>query len=128
MSVISDHDVGASNVKTYVIGFALSVLLTGLAFGLVQTHVTHHHTYPRDSFVVVALLTLAVIQLFVQLVCFLHVRRSARPRWNIWALAFAATVVVILVIGSMWIMYSLNRRMNYTPAQINQYLRRQDQI
>ncbi len=128
MSVVSNHDVGADNKKTYIIGFVLSVVLTLIAFGLVNTHVAHHHNYPSDHFVVVSLLALAVVQLFVQMVFFLHIRRGGKPRWNAWAFAFAAVVVVIVVIGSLWIMSSLNRRMMYTPSQMNQYLKEQDRL
>ncbi len=128
MSVVSNHDVGADNKKTYVIGFVLSVVLTLIAFGLVSTHVAHHHNYPSDSFVMVALLALAVVQLFVQMVFFLHIRRGGKPRWNAWAFAFAAVVVAIVVIGSLWIMSNLNYRMMYTPSQINQYLKQQDRL
>ena len=126
MSVVSEHDVGADNKKTYVIGFALSIILTLIAFGLVNTHVAHHHTFPSDNFMVVSLLTLAVVQLFVQMVFFLHIRRGDKPRWNVWAFAFAVTVVAILVIGSMWIMANLNYRMSYSPSQVKQYLKNQD--
>lgn len=124
--VTSSHDVGADSKKTYVIGFALSVILTLIAFGLVHTHLAHHHEFPSDNFVVVSLLSLAVVQLFVQMVFFLHIRRGDKPRWNVWAFAFAVTVVMILVIGSMWIMANLNYRMTYTPSQVNRYLQNQD--
>ena len=128
MSVVSNHDVGADNKKTYIIGFVVSVVLTLIAFGLVRTHVAHHHTYPSDNFMIVSLLGLAVVQLFVQMVFFLHIRRGGKPRWNAWAFGFAAVVVVILVIGSLWIMSNLNHRMGYTPSQINQYLKEQDRL
>jgi len=122
--VASSHDVGADKKSTYITGFALSVLLTLIAFGLVNTHVAHHHEFPSDNFMVAALLLLAVVQLFVQMVFFLHIRRGDKPRWNIWAFAFAVTTVAIVVIGSMWIMSNLNYRM--TPTQINNYMKSQN--
>jgi cytochrome o ubiquinol oxidase operon protein cyoD len=128
MSIVSSHDVGADNKKTYVMGFILSVVLTLIAFGLVNTHVAHHHEFPSDKFMTVSLLALALIQLFVQMVFFLHIRRGSRPRWNAWAFAFAAVVVAILVIGSLWIMSNLNYRMMYSPSQMNQYLQEQDRL
>jgi cytochrome o ubiquinol oxidase operon protein cyoD len=124
--IAGSHDAGAGSKTTYVIGFVLSLILTGLAFLLVQIHLNHHHHYPSDNFLLVALVALAVVQLFVQLVFFLHLSRESKPRWNALALAFAITVVVILVIGSLWIMSNLNYRMMSSPTQTNQYLKSQD--
>lgn len=126
--ITSSHDVGAGSKRAYIAGFALSVALTLIAFALVKTHVDHQHGYPSDNFMMVSLLALAVLQLFVQMVFFLHIRRGSKPRWNAWAFAFAAVVVAILVIGSLWIMSNLNYRMMYSPSQINQYLKEQDRL
>jgi len=119
MSVVSNHDVGADSKKTYVIGFVLSIVLTLIAFALVKADI---------DYVAPVLLALAVTQLFVQMVFFLHIRRGGKPRWNAWAFGFAAVVVAILVIGSLWIMSNLNYRMMYSPEQINQYLKEQDRL
>lgn len=125
---VSTHDVSRGSKKTYVIGFVLSLLLTATAFTLVRVHVAHHHAYPTDSFMVAALPLLAVTQLFVQMVCFLHLGRESKPRWNAYAFAFAVTVVIIIVIGSLWIMSNLNYRMSSSPAQINNYLNTQGDL
>lgn len=124
----SSHDVGTGSKTTYIIGFALSVVLTASAFLLVHTHVAHHHQYPSDNFMMTALPILAVVQLFVQLIFFLHLGRESKPRWNAAALAFALTVVLILVVGSLWIMSNLNYRMMYSPSQINRYLKSQGDL
>ncbi len=126
--ITSSHDAGAGSKTSYIIGFALSIILTLVAFLLVHIHVAHHHTYPPDSFMMIILPVLAVIQLFVQLIFFLHLSRESKPRWNALALSFAITVIVILVIGSLWIMSNLNYRMMYSPTQINQYLKNQDNL
>lgn len=102
---------------SYVLGFVLSVGLTLLAyFGVI-----------RDWFgssVVLALLALAVMQFAVQLFFFLHVGRETRPRWKLLMLFLAIIFVLILVLGSIWIMYNLDYRM--TPKQTEQYLQKQD--
>ncbi|MGH7193115.1 MAG: cytochrome o ubiquinol oxidase subunit IV [Candidatus Saccharimonadales bacterium] len=121
-AVISDHDVARGTRARYVTGFILSVSLTAVAFALVHIHIAHHHQYPSDNFMVVALPSLAVVQFFVQMVCFLHMGHESRPHWNAWALAFAATVVLILVICSLWIMSNLNYRMMSSPVQIQRYI------
>lgn len=124
----ASHDAAAGSKTGYVIGFGLSVILTSVAFLLVHIHVAHHHEFPRDSFVMIALAALAVTQLFVQLAFFLHLSRESRPRWNAMALALAVTVIVILVGGSLWITSNLNYRMMYSPPQINRYLKTQDDL
>jgi len=126
--VTSDHDVGTGSVKTYLAGFLISLALTGTAFLLVKIHVDHQHTYPSDGFMMVSLVSLAVTQLFVQLVFFLHLGRESKPRWNAYALTFAVTVVVILVIGSLWIMSNLNYRMMSSPTLIREYLKSQGDL
>lgn len=95
-------------VYTYVIGYALSLALTGTAFWLAHKHVASHHSFPTDTYLFWALSALALTQLFVQLIFFLHLDRESKPRWNSVVLAFAAVVVVILVGGSIWIMTNLN--------------------
>ncbi|HET7059698.1 MAG TPA: cytochrome o ubiquinol oxidase subunit IV [Candidatus Saccharimonadales bacterium] len=124
----SSHDAATGSKKTYITGFVLSVSLTAAAFFLVHIHVARHHTYPSDNFMMLALPALAVVQLFVQLVFFLHLSRRSNSRWNAWALAFAAVVVAIVVIGSLWIMSNLNYRMMYSPSQVKQYLKDQSDL
>lgn len=121
------------NPMMYVAGYALSLALTSTAFCLVHKHVASHHTTPTDTFMFWALSSLALLQLFVQLVFFLHLDRESKPRWNGMVLAFAVTVVVILVGGSVWIMTNLNyHHPEYgvthdghvltSPSQTNRYI------
>lgn len=126
--ITSSHDAGSGSKTSYIIGFILSTILTAIAFWIVKIHLNHHHLYPSDNFLMITLAALAVTQLFVQMVFFLHLSRESKPRWNALALAFAVTVVVILVIGSLWIMSNLNYRMMYSPSQINQYLKSQGDL
>ena len=56
-------------------------------------------------------LMMAVIQIFVHLVYFLHMNTSSEERWNLIALAFTALIIAIVVVGSLWIMYNLNINM-----------------
>ena len=73
---------------------------------------------------VAALAVLAITQLLVQLVFFLHIDKERKPRWNLAVLLFAALIVFIIVGGSLWIMYHLNY--NMSPQQMNQYMLQQD--
>lgn len=111
-----------NNKATYVAGYVLSVILTLAAYVLVSVHIGHKHSYPPDSFMKIALLVLAVVQLFVQMILFLGLGRDKKPRWKTYTFIFAGTIVLIVVIGSLWIMSNLNYRMMYSPQQINKYL------
>jgi cytochrome o ubiquinol oxidase operon protein cyoD len=127
------EDKTKSTIYTYITGFSLSLMLTLLAYFLVQKHIHSHHLNPSDSFMLVAVSVLAVTQLLVQLVFFLQLDREKRPRWNNVALLFALMVVVIIVFGSLWIMQNLNYHHGPvdkthdghqldSPGQTNQYI------
>lgn len=106
------------SLRSYVIGFGLSLVLTLTSYLLVA-----HHTLARQG-LIVATAVLALTQFFVQMIYFLHLGAEAKPRWKLLVFGFMTVVVLILVIGSLWIMTNLNYRM--TPDQINQYMKSQD--
>jgi len=100
--VVSQHEGGRGSVLTYSLGFSLSLLLTLGAYWLASQQLT------TGWGLIFALAALAVTQLFVQLVFFLHLGKESKPRWNLVVFAFAAMVVLILVFGSLWIMRNLD--------------------
>lgn len=102
------NEASHGSVYTYMAGYVLSLGLTSTAFWLVHKHLSTHHVFPTDTFMFWALAGLALTQLFVQLVFFLHLDSESKPRWNNVVLGFAAIVVVVLVGGSIWIMTNLN--------------------
>lgn len=109
------------SLLTYTIGFVLSIVLTLLAYSAVSNHAL-------DTTALVAVIViLAIIQLKVQLIFFLHLGRESSPRWNLITLLFALMVVLILVFGSLWIMHNLNYSMT-TPDNINTYILQQEAI
>jgi len=91
--------------RSYVIGFALAVVLTAIPFAIVAFGLMP--AFP--ALVVIAVL--AVIQVFVHLFYFLHLNPRTAPRENLLALAFAAVLIFIMIGGSLWIMFDLNYRM-----------------
>ena len=116
-AVVSRHDAAHGSVRSYTAGFILSLALTLGAYILAS------HQLASGWGLIYALAALAVTQLFVQLVFFLHLGRESKPRWNLVVFAFALMVVVILVFGSLWIMKNLsyghdNLPANETPQQI----------
>lgn len=118
-SVIAKHEPANASLRAYITGFVGSLILTLTAFLLVE----NKHDLSRDTLIAI-IIGLALTQFMVQLFCFLHLGRETRPRWKLVTFYFMIGVVLILVIGSLWIMANLNYRM--TPDQMNNYLKSQD--
>lgn len=114
----SAHDAEHGTFRLYISGFVSSIVLTLAAYLLVV-----HHTF-ASRLLIGTIVVLALIQFLVQMFFFLHLGRESKPRWKLLVLGFMIMVVLILVIGSLWIMANLNYRM--TPQQINTYMQNQD--
>jgi cytochrome o ubiquinol oxidase subunit IV len=89
-------------LSTYVIGLALAVLLTAASFWAVNTGVIYGPSIP------VALATLAIAQMGIHLVFFLHLTTAPDNINNALALAFGLLIVGLIVFGSVWIMWHMN--------------------
>jgi cytochrome o ubiquinol oxidase operon protein cyoD len=101
-----DHGgAGHGTVKSYVIGFILSVILTAIPFGLTMAHML-----PVGTLVPV-IVAIGVVQILVHLYFFLHMNASSSQIWNNAAFVFTVLIVGILVVGSLWVMYHLNTNM-----------------
>jgi len=94
-----------SSAKSYVIGFVLAVILTVIPFKMVMGGMAA----PATTLIVI--LALAVVQILVHLVYFLHMDRSSEQRWNVTALLFTALILLIVIAGSLWIMHNMNANM-----------------
>ncbi len=103
----TEYGTGHKTLKAYLIGFSLSVILTIIPFVLVAKKLLE----PQLLFV--ALAVLAVTQLYVQVVFFLRLNASPKGRWNLMSFLFTLVIVLILVVGSLWIMYNLNYNMGH---------------
>lgn len=108
-------------VLKYLIGFILSLILTLAAFYAVMLHTGSNHELLAHEVLVPLVIGLAVVQLVVQLTFFLHLTHESRPRWNLIAFLFMLLVLVIVVLGSLWIMQNLNY--NMMPEDINEYMK-----
>ncbi|MGY3571204.1 cytochrome o ubiquinol oxidase subunit IV [Vibrio paucivorans] len=96
-------DSGASD---YVKGFVASLILTVIPFYVVSAKVL-----PMTSTYVVAL-GCAIVQIFVHFKYFLHMEaKTSDGKWNLVSLMFTAIVVLILIAGSIWIIYNMNVNM-----------------
>ena len=92
------------------LGLLFSVILTAAAFILVGTHVVYGPAIPD------ALIVLAIAQMGVHLVFFLHITTGPDNTNNVLALAFGILVTFLIVVGSIWIMHNLNNNMMPAPT------------
>jgi cytochrome o ubiquinol oxidase operon protein cyoD len=99
------------------LGLIFSVLLTAAAFYLGGSHLVYRPAIP------VALIVLAIAQMGVHLVFFLHVTTGPDNTNNVLALAFGCLVVFLIVAGSIWIMTHLNG--NMMPVPMDQLMQMQ---
>ena len=93
------------SMKSYVIGFLLSVVLTALPFWLVMSG-----TLDRQA-TAFAIVAFAIAQIIVHMIFFLHMDTRSEGGWNMMALIFTLVLVVIALTGSIWVMYHLNNNM-----------------
>jgi cytochrome o ubiquinol oxidase operon protein cyoD len=92
-------------VTSYLVGLGLAIMLTGVSFFISQTTLVWAPSIP------VALAVLAIAQMGVHLVFFLHINTSEDSTNNIMALAFGILIVLLVIAGSLWIMAHLNHNM-----------------
>ena len=109
-----------ASFKSYLTGFLISVGLTLVAFYFAYAHVHSLHSAFSHEFLRMLFGILAIVQLVVQLVFFLHLGKGADRNWNLVAFFSTGFIVLLLVVGSIWIMNHLNY--NMTPMETNNYL------
>ena len=108
-----DHDVGPhSSLREYAIGFVLSVILTAIPFWLVMANVITNRTVA-----VVVLGALAVVQILVHMVYFLHMNGKIEGGWTLLSTLFTIVFVAIAIAGTLWVMFHMNT--NMMPAHVH---------
>lgn len=95
----------AESLRGYLVGLGLSILITAVAFFVARTTLVWEPSIP------VALFVLAVAQMGVHLAFFLHITTGPDNANNVLALAFGVLVVLLVIVGSLWIMTHLNHNM-----------------
>jgi cytochrome o ubiquinol oxidase subunit IV len=94
-----------SRVINYLTGLGLAILLTATSFFIAGTDLVWQPSIP------VALVVLAIAQMGVHLVFFLHITTGPDNTNNVLALAFGVLIVLLVMVGSLWIMANLNHNM-----------------
>jgi cytochrome o ubiquinol oxidase operon protein cyoD len=107
------HDSLVSETLSYVIGLGLALLLTAIAFWVASTSVLW------GPGVAVGLVVLAIAQMGVHLVFFLHITSGPDNTNNVLALAFGVLIVFLVMIGTIWIMAHLAANMGPAEALTN---------
>ena len=102
-----------SETAAYLIGLALALVLTGVSFWVASTSVLW------GPGVAVGLVVLAIAQMGVHLVFFLHITSGPDNTNNVLALAFGVLIVFLVMIGTIVIMANMNANMAPDPALMN---------
>lgn len=92
------------NLKSYVVGFILSIVLTLGAYFVVVEQLL------PIGVLIGTIVGMGIAQALIQLILFLHLGREPKPRWNLLVFLFMALIAIIVVFGSLWIVYNLNYR------------------
>jgi cytochrome o ubiquinol oxidase operon protein cyoD len=107
------HDSMVSETISYVVGLGLALLLTGISFWVASTGVLW------GPGVATGLIVLAIAQMGVHLVFFLHITSGPDNTNNVLALAFGVLIVFLVMIGTIVIMAQMNTNMAPDPALMN---------
>jgi len=104
------HDAPAHGTRrSYLTGFALSVVLTAIPFWLVMSG-----ALGNNQVTALVIMGFAFVQVIVHMIFFLHLDTRSEGGWNMLALIFTLVLVAIVLIGSLWVMYHMN--LNMMPA------------
>lgn len=93
------------DLRSYLIGFVLAVVLTAIPFYVVITHALP----PQHAMMLIG--AAAILQILVHLKFFLHINFTTTPKENLAAIVFTVVLIFIMVGGSFWIMFDLHQRM-----------------
>jgi cytochrome o ubiquinol oxidase operon protein cyoD len=102
---VGEDEEASGSFVTYTVGLAFALLLTGASFIVSQTNLLWAPGVPAG------LAVLAIAQMGVHLVFFLHISTGPDNTNNVLALAFGVLIVTLVVSGSLWIMANLDANM-----------------
>jgi cytochrome o ubiquinol oxidase operon protein cyoD len=107
------HDSMVSETISYVVGLGMALVLTGISFWVASTGALW------GPGVAVGLVVLAIAQMGVHLVFFLHITSGPDNTNNVLALAFGVLIVFLVMVGTIWIMAHMNNNMGVSPELMN---------
>lgn len=105
----------------YTYAYGMAAGLTFFAFAIAQGSVL------EGTALAVALLAAAAAQLYIQSRYFLHLDdKTEVPRWRLVSYIFTWLTLLIVVVGSLWIMHNLNYNMMMSPNEMTEYILKQN--
>jgi len=107
----ADHGAGHGSKGSLWTGSILSILLTVIPFWMVMSGAVD------ATVTTVAIFVMAIAQIVVHVVCFLHVDSRSENGWTLLAFIFTAIIVGITIIGTIWVMYQMN--LNMMPMSVD---------
>ena len=107
------HDSMLTETVSYVVGLGLALVLTGISFWVASTSTLW------GPGVATGLVVLAIAQMGVHLVFFLHITSGPDNTNNVLALAFGVLIVFLVMVGTIWIMAHLAANMGPSPEMMN---------
>ncbi|MEM5478046.1 cytochrome o ubiquinol oxidase subunit IV [Pacificibacter sp. AS14] len=110
-----DHpeDDAHGSYRSYITGFVLSVVLTAIPFWIVLGDVQIHLWLALSI-----IFGLGAVQIMVHVIYFLHVTVKAEAGWQVMSLVFTGILLLIVLVGSIWVMTHLNDNMMPAHDQI----------
>lgn len=101
------HDAHAhGSFKSYMTGFVLAVILTVIPFGIVMGG-----GFDSRALTIAVVVLCAVAQVLVHMIYFLHMNSNAEEGWTLLSTVFTIVIVMIMLAGSLWVMFHLNTNM-----------------
>ena len=102
---------GHGSRRGHRIGSLLAIILTVVPFWLVMSQ-----QGPAPGWTAAVIFALALVQIVVHVVCFLHLDTRSEGGWTLLAFLFTAVIVVLTIGGSVWVMFHLNTTMMPMPG------------
>jgi cytochrome o ubiquinol oxidase subunit IV len=115
-ATLREEGSSASGALVYTTGLLLAVILTATSFWVANTSLLWPPGIP------LGLAVLAIAQMGVHLVFFLHITTGPDNTNNVLALAFGVLIVFLVIAGSLWIMSNLNDHMMPPPELMNLHM------
>lgn len=92
------------SVRSYAIGFVASLILTSASFSVVL------FSSLEKSTIIPLIALLALVQAVFQMIFFLHLGKEDSPRWESLIFFLMLILLLIIALGTLWIMHDLNAR------------------
>src|SRR5688572_2414166 len=99
---------------SYVIGFILSLVFTLIPYYLVVNKTV------TGTAILATILTFGVVQMLIQIFFFLHLGRGPKPMYNVVFFGATASLILVVVLGSVFIMNHLHY--NMSPTEVTKKL------